>query len=81
METPLTPMEFMRRTRRLHPQREAVVDGAQTASGKIQKFVLRGRVPAIVRQSPARQPSGRAPRRHRGGAAPLVVGGGQTINF
>jgi fatty-acyl-CoA synthase len=27
METPLTPMEFMRRTRRLHPQREAVVDG------------------------------------------------------
>ncbi|HEX3630781.1 MAG TPA: AMP-binding protein, partial [Candidatus Dormibacteraeota bacterium] len=28
METPLTPLEFMRRTRRLHPQREAVVDGA-----------------------------------------------------
>ncbi|HET9849113.1 MAG TPA: long-chain-fatty-acid--CoA ligase [Candidatus Dormibacteraeota bacterium] len=27
METPLTPIEFMRRTRRLHPQREAVVDG------------------------------------------------------
>ena len=27
METPLTPLEFMRRTRRLHPQREAVVDG------------------------------------------------------
>src|ERR1700693_3438197 len=26
METPLTPLEFMRRTRRLHPQREAVVD-------------------------------------------------------
>ncbi|TMC64295.1 MAG: o-succinylbenzoate--CoA ligase, partial [Chloroflexota bacterium] len=27
METPLTPLEFMRRTRRLHPQREAIVDG------------------------------------------------------
>src|ERR1700737_5135760 len=27
METPLTPLEFMRRTRRLHSQREAVVDG------------------------------------------------------
>src|SRR2546430_5902812 len=27
METPLTPLEFMRRTRRLHAQREAVVDG------------------------------------------------------
>jgi fatty-acyl-CoA synthase len=27
METPLTPLEFMRRTRRLHPQREAVVEG------------------------------------------------------
>src|SRR5206468_985122 len=27
METPLTPMEFMRRSRRLYPQREAVVDG------------------------------------------------------
>ena len=28
METPLTPLEFARRTRWLHPQREAVVDGA-----------------------------------------------------
>src|SRR5262245_12708571 len=27
METPLTPLEFMRRARRLYPQREAVVDG------------------------------------------------------
>ena len=27
METPLTPLEFMRRTRRLHPQREAIIDG------------------------------------------------------
>src|SRR6202022_2295398 len=27
METPLTPLEFMRRTRRLHSQREAVVEG------------------------------------------------------
>jgi fatty-acyl-CoA synthase len=27
METPLTPLDFMRRTRRLHPTREAVVDG------------------------------------------------------
>src|SRR6185436_2359245 len=27
METPLTPLEFMRRTRRLHSQREGVVDG------------------------------------------------------
>ncbi|MDB4929263.1 MAG: AMP-dependent synthetase and ligase [Myxococcaceae bacterium] len=27
METPLTPLEFMRRTRRLHAHREAVVDG------------------------------------------------------
>jgi fatty-acyl-CoA synthase len=27
METPLTPLEFMRRTRRLHAQRGAVVDG------------------------------------------------------
>jgi fatty-acyl-CoA synthase len=27
METPLTPLEFMRRTRRLHPRREGVVDG------------------------------------------------------
>jgi fatty-acyl-CoA synthase len=27
METPLTPLDFMRRTRRLYPNREAVVDG------------------------------------------------------
>jgi fatty-acyl-CoA synthase len=27
METPLTPLEFMRRTRRLHADKEAVVDG------------------------------------------------------
>jgi fatty-acyl-CoA synthase len=27
METPLTPLEFMRRARRLYPDREAVVDG------------------------------------------------------
>ncbi|HET9017098.1 MAG TPA: long-chain-fatty-acid--CoA ligase [Thermomicrobiaceae bacterium] len=27
METPLTPLEFMRRARRLYPEREAVVDG------------------------------------------------------
>src|SRR5205809_1227499 len=27
METPLTPLEFMRRTRRLYPAKEAVVDG------------------------------------------------------
>jgi len=27
METPLSPLEFARRTRRLHPHREAVVDG------------------------------------------------------
>ena len=27
METPLTPLDFMRRTRRLHADREAVVDG------------------------------------------------------
>jgi acyl-CoA synthetase (AMP-forming)/AMP-acid ligase II len=27
METPLTPLEFARRTRKLYPQREAVVDG------------------------------------------------------
>ena len=29
METPLTPLEFMRRSRRLYPHREAVVDGEQ----------------------------------------------------
>src|SRR4030095_6043143 len=28
METPLTPLEFARRARRLYPEREAVVDGA-----------------------------------------------------
>ena len=27
MELPLTPLEFARRTRKLYPQREAVVDG------------------------------------------------------
>src|SRR5207248_9924573 len=27
METPLTPLEFTRRTRRMHPQRETFVDG------------------------------------------------------
>lgn len=27
METPLTPLEFMRRARRLYPEREAVIDG------------------------------------------------------
>ncbi len=26
METPLSPLEFLRRTRRLYPDREAVVD-------------------------------------------------------
>jgi fatty-acyl-CoA synthase len=29
METPLTPLEFARRTRRLYPQRDAVIDGGQ----------------------------------------------------
>ena len=29
METPLTPLEFMRRSRKLYPNREAVVDGAR----------------------------------------------------
>ena len=29
METPLTPMDFLRRARKLHPDREAVVDGRQ----------------------------------------------------
>ena len=29
MEVPLTPLEFMRRTRRLYANREGVVDGAQ----------------------------------------------------
>lgn len=29
METPLSPMEFMRRTRRLHSNREGVVDGSE----------------------------------------------------
>ncbi len=29
METPLTPMEFMRRTRKLYSSREGVVDGKQ----------------------------------------------------
>src|SRR5688572_698951 len=29
METPLTPLEFMRRTRKLYANREGVVDGAQ----------------------------------------------------
>ena len=28
MELPLTPLEFMRRARKLHGGREAVVDGA-----------------------------------------------------
>src|SRR5689334_20466548 len=28
METPLTPMEFARRARRLYPDREAVIDGS-----------------------------------------------------
>jgi len=32
METPLTPLEFARRTRRLHPEREAVADGGQRFS-------------------------------------------------
>ena len=29
METPLSPLEFFRRSRKLHPDREAVVDGSQ----------------------------------------------------
>src|SRR5437867_12258860 len=32
METPLTPLEFARRTRRLHPEREAATDGDQRSS-------------------------------------------------
>ena len=32
METPLTPLEVARRTRRLHPQREALADGGQRFS-------------------------------------------------
>ena len=32
METPLTPLEFMRRARRLYPAREAVVDGPRRYS-------------------------------------------------
>ncbi len=27
MKTPMTPLEFMRRSRRLYPDQEAVVDG------------------------------------------------------
>ena len=82
METPLTPLEFLRRTRKLHGAREAVVDGdtrltyaqfaqrcdlwsaalfalgvrrfvkalPKMATGKIQKFVLRGGQAAISRQ-------------------------------
>ena len=80
METPLSPLDFARRTRRLHADREAVVDGdlrltyrqffdrcdrwssalqglgvaqgelPKTATGKIQKFVLRKGAPNLSRQ-------------------------------
>jgi non-ribosomal peptide synthetase component E (peptide arylation enzyme) len=76
METPLTPLDFARRTRRLHGARTAVVDGdlrlsyeqffdrcdrwpaalqglgvgPKTATGKIQKFVLRQGAPNLARQ-------------------------------
>ena len=60
METPLSPLEFLRRTRRLYPDREAVIDVPKsftfvtelpkTATGKIQKFVLRSGKAAIVAQ-------------------------------
>ena len=39
METPLTPLEFQRRARRLYPHREAVVDGAVRLS--YEQFFLR----------------------------------------
>src|SRR5436853_4329763 len=32
METTLTPLEFLRRARKIHPAREAVVDGARRYS-------------------------------------------------
>ena len=85
METPLTPLEFARRARKLYAGREAVVDGSlrltyqqffdrcdrwsaalqrlgvrpgdrvayiapKTATGKIQKYILRGGRPNIAQQ-------------------------------
>ena len=52
METPLSPVEFARGTRRLHADREAVVDGdlPRTATGKIQKYVLRKGAPNLTAQ-------------------------------
>ena len=82
METPLSPLEFARRTRRLHADREAVLrEGSsateeeiiafarerlahfkaprgvtfvaelpKTATGKIQKFVLRKGAPNLSQQ-------------------------------
>ena len=52
METPLSPLDFARRTRRLHADREAVVDGdlPRTATGKIQKYVLRKGAPNLTAQ-------------------------------
>jgi hypothetical protein len=52
METLLSPLEFARRTRRLHGDRKAVVDGdlLKTATGKIQKFVLRKGAPNLAAQ-------------------------------
>jgi fatty-acyl-CoA synthase len=75
METPLTPLEFARRTRKLYLEREAVATETElrnyardhlahfkcpqriqfvselpkTATGKVQKYVLRGK-PAISKQ-------------------------------
>jgi non-ribosomal peptide synthetase component E (peptide arylation enzyme) len=82
METPLSPLDFLRRSRRLYPDREAVVDEnlrltytefgkrcdrwtahfkvpksftfvtelPETATGKIQKYVLRSGKAAIAAQ-------------------------------
>lgn len=50
METPLTPLDFARRTRRLHGFREAVVDGSVRLS--YAEFFDRRKAVAIVGERP-----------------------------
>jgi len=50
METPLTPLEFARRARKLYADREAVVDGSLRRT--YQEFFDRARPPGAF-QSPA----------------------------
>ena len=56
METPFTPLEFARRSRKLYPEREAVVDGDLRLSYEQFRSIVvaAGGAPAVKTRTPRR---------------------------